>query len=219
MRRFVAKVDLRRPGEPPLKIRSEVGEGSADVRDGLVLSSTLAQNRRHMRRWPDFQRALRRLPHVHSIGDHFQNRDLALEWLRILEVTRQKILEALPGFSVEDRTDIHVFFSEDGAKHLVSRVTLRPCARLTELILYPTGDVTRVYYQNVGGHDQGLDDLYERGLDGIESDDERFRRFPHYELSFVELCCDEAILIDVGRGVSFFDVETGSVVTTEEDPL
>jgi hypothetical protein len=170
-----------------------------------------------MRAWPSYQRALRALPEVLSAADHFEDAELAQEYVRIYGVTRQKILEAAPGFDTEGKTEIHCFFEEDGSKHLVSRLIARPSARVTELSMYPTGEVTRLYYENAGGPEQELDELYEHGLAGLEDDVSRFARYPNYHLKFVLLPCEGPLLVDIYKGTCYYDSDTGAVATQEEE--
>jgi hypothetical protein len=170
-----------------------------------------------MREWANYQRALRTLPVVCRAADHFQDQELAEEYVRIYGVTRQKIMDAAPGFDVEGKTEIHCFFDDDGSKHLVSRLIARPNARVTELSLYPSGEVTRLYYENVGGPEQDLTQLYEQGLAGLEEDVGRFARHPNYQLKFVLLPSEGPELVDIYRGACYYDEATGSVVTEEDE--
>lgn len=216
MRRFRFQADLRRSqGSPPVARAPE--PAPAVVRDGLALSEALGSKRRQMRLWPQFQRALRVLPPVEDAADHFADAELAAEYVRIYGVSRQKVLDAAPGFDVEGKTEIHCFFDDDGSKHVVSRLTARPNARVTELTLYPSGELTRLYYENAGGPEQDLDELYELGLAGLEDDVARFARHPNYHLKFVLLPCQDRRLSDIYKGTCFYDPATGSVVTEEDE--
>lgn len=170
-----------------------------------------------MRQWPAYQRALRALPEVLAPADHFEDMDLAEEYVRIYGVTREKIMDVAPGFAVEGKTETHCFFEEDGSKHVVSRLVARPNARVTELSMYPSGEITRLYYENAGGPEQELDELYEHGLAGLEEDVSRFARYPNYHLKFVLLPCEGSELVDIYKGTCYYDEANGSVATLEDD--
>ena len=216
MRRFSFQADLRKPAPAPAPGKPAAA-APPPVRDGLALSQTLGRQRRNMREWANYQRALRRLPPVSRAAEHFADADLAEEYLRIYGVTRQKIMDAAPGFATEGKTEVHCYFDEDGSKHLVSRLIARPNARVTELSLYPSAEVTRIYYENSGGPEQDLNELYEQGLGGLEDDVGRFARHPNYHLKFVALPCEGSELVDVYRGTCYYDEATGTVVTQEDD--
>lgn len=213
MRRFTFKADLRKPKDSTL---SAVPLPQGPKGDGLQLSESLGRQRKNLRHWPDYQRALRALPLVTQAADFFEDRDLAEEYVRIYGVTRDKIMQAAPGFDTEGKTEIHCFFEDDGSKHLVSRLIARPNARVTELSLHPSGEITRLYYENGGGPDQDLDQLYESGISGLEEDTSRFAANPHYHLKFVSLPCDHGTLTDIYKGVCYYDSSTGTVATEEE---
>lgn len=217
MRRFTFKADLRTAGSGP---RTKlVVQDSSQVLAGesLFLSSPLRKNRQNMRSWPAYQRELRSLGLVDKVSQSFENKELAMEWLRIYGVTKKKILDAAPGFSTDDKTDSHCFFSEAGSKHLLSRLTARPNARITELSLYPKGDVTRIYYEHSTGPERDCDELYACGLTGLENDLEQFTRFPNYYLRFVLLSCEEDELVDIYRGRFLYDPERAEVVIDEDE--
>jgi hypothetical protein len=211
MRRFSFKVDLRKPKD----MSAAKTQAPVPARDGFALSDSLGRQRRNMRQWPDYQRALRALPQVTSAADHFEDVELAEEYVRIYGVTRQKIMDAAPGFDSEGKTEIHCFFDDDGSKHLVSRLTVRPNARVTELSMYPSGEITRLYYENAGGPDQDLDELYQHGLAGLEDDAPRFARYPNYHLKFVLLPCEGPLLVDIYKGTCYYDEGTGTVATED----
>lgn len=214
MRRFSINVDLRKEKASPRSVK--IVTESTPARDGLVLSEDLASKRQSLRHWADFQRTLMRLPSVTSGPQGHPDPDLALEYVRIYEVTREKILEAAPGFEKADKLEQHCYFDPDGAKHVVSRLLARPHARVTELSLYPGGEVERVYYENVGGPDQNLDDLYRQGLGELPDDLNRFASYPHYRLKFVLLSSKDGALTDIYRGVTCYHAETGELRTEEE---
>lgn len=214
MRRFSINVDLRKGGQPTRSVKV-VSEPDA-ARDGLVLSESLAPKRKAMREWADFQRALMVLPPLTGGPADFDDAALAEEYVRIYAVTREKILEAAPGFEEADKLEQHCYFEPDGSKHVVSRLIARPHMRVTELSLYPSGEINRVYYENAGGPEQNLDGLYENGLGGLEEDQGRFAHYPHYRLKFVLLPCKSGLLTDIYRGVTYFDGESGTIRTQEE---
>ncbi len=213
MRRFSFNVDLRNPNASG---ESESPKPAATARDGFQLSDTLRPQRLNMREWPKFQRALESLAEPESASEKFPDAELGEEYLRIHKVTRRKILEAAPGFDQEGKLETHCFFAHDGSKHLVSRPVALASARITELTMFATGEVTRLYYQNMGGPDQNLDDLYEHGLVGLESDVSRFARHPHYVLKFVLMPCKNAVLMEAYKGTCYYDAQTGTVATEEE---
>lgn len=215
MRRFSINVDLRKKEETTrsVKIVSE----PAGSTDGLVLSESLAPKRQALRDWADFQRRLMSLPPVRTGPEEFEDQALAEEYVRIYTVTREKILEAAPGFEQVEKLEQHCYFDADGSKHVVSRLVARPHLRVTELSLFPSGEINRVYYENAGGPDQDLDSLYELGLGGLESDLARFSRYPHYRLKFVSLPCRGAQLTDIYRGLTYYDSDSGSIQTVEQE--
>lgn len=213
MRRFSFNVDLRKPNAPGT---SDTQKPAVNVRDGFQLSDTLRPQRLNMREWPRFQRALESLLEPKTASGKFADAALGQEYLRIHGVTRRKILDAAPGFDQEGKLETHCFFAHDGSKHLVSRPIAMASARITELTMFPTGEVTRLYYQNMGGPDQDLDDLYEHGLVGLETDVSRFARHPHYVLKFVLMPCKNEVLLEAYKGTCYFDVDNGNVATDEE---
>ena len=99
---------------------------------------------------------------------------------------------------------------------MVSRLLARPHRRVTELSLYPSGEINRVYYEQVGGPEQNLDSLYENGLGGLEEEQARFARYPNYRLKLVILPCKGGRLSDIYRATSYFDPESGSIQTSED---
>jgi hypothetical protein len=215
MRRFSFKVDLRQAGALGQEARP-APQAPAVARDAYALSEALRPQRQGMRDWPRFQQQLSALPQVRGAAGHFEDPELAQEYVRIYGVTRQKILDAAPGFATEGKTEVHCFFDQDGSKHLVSRLIALPNTRVTELSMYPSGEVTRLYYQNAGGPEQDLDELYERGLAGLEEEVGRFARYPHYLLKFVLLPCEHDLLADIYRGTCYYDPDSGTVATEEE---
>lgn len=216
MRRFSFNVDLRKKKG----VIAVPAKAAAPARDGLAVSESLGRHRRNMREWGNYQRALRALPQVSHAAEHFEDAELAEEYVRIYGVTREKILEAAPGFDTEGKTELHCFFEEDGSKHVISRLIALPNARVTELSMFATGEVTRVYYERAGGGpEQALDELYEQGLAGLEEDVSRFARFPNYVLKFVLLPCEKGRLVDIFKGTCYYDEATGSVATEEDENL
>ena len=214
MRRFSINVNLRKKKAAPRTVK--IVAEATPARDGLVLSGDLASKRQALRQWADFQRALMCLPPVTSGPKEHPDPHLALEYVRIYEVTREKLLEAAPGFETADKLEQHCYFDPDGAKHVVSRLLARPHARVTELSLYPGGEVERVYYENTGGPEQNLDDLYQQGLGELPEDLKRFASYPHYRLKFVLLSGKDGALIDIFRGVIYYHADTGALRTEEE---
>lgn len=217
MRRFTFKADLRKAGNRPRTKLVLQDSLQAQAGESLFLSSSLRKNRQNMRSWPAYQRALRTLSLVDKVSQSFENKELAMEWLRIYEVTKKKILDAAPGFSTDNKTDTHCFFSGAGSKHLLSRVVAKPNARITELSLYPKGDVTRMYYEYSTGPERDCDELYACGLTGLENDLEQFARFPNYYLRFVVLSCEEDELVDIYKGRFLYDPDRAEVVIEEDE--
>jgi hypothetical protein len=83
--------------------------------------------------------------------------------------------------------------------------------------MYPSGEVTRLYYERAGGDEQDLGELYEQGLAGLEEDVRRFALFPNYVLRFVLLPCEGGRLVDIYKGTCYYDDATGTVATEEQD--
>ncbi len=81
MRRFSFKVDLRKgqpaPGAPKSATPAPV------ARDGFAMSDTLRPQRQGLRDWPRFQQRLAGLPAVTRAADHFEDAELAKEYVRI----------------------------------------------------------------------------------------------------------------------------------------
>lgn len=169
-----------------------------------------------MENWPGYQRHLESLHPVRELAPHWEDEALAMEYVRIYEVSREKIQEAEPGFREEGKIEVHCFFSPDGAKHVVSRVLAKPNARVTELSLLPSGDLMRLYYENAGGPEQDLTDLFEQGLGGLETDDRRFGRHQNYQLRYFLLQTEGVFLNDALRGVFVYDPSTGGATAIEE---
>lgn len=220
MRRFSFNIDLRQGGDgdsPPPKPQRK--RQPPPVADGYQMSSALSEQRQSMRLWPQFQNALEALPPVVETLDEWDDPHLGAEYVRIHQVSLAKVLEAEPGFSQQDKTEDHCFFSPDGTKHLVSRLLLRPSARVNEIRALPNGQVIRLYYENTGGPDQQLEDLFEQGLYGLEDDIARFAKYPHYVMRFFILTPREQYLESTFRGVCFYDPESGEIITEEADSL
>ncbi len=209
MRRFSFNIDLRKGGQ----------ERARPEADGYQMSSTLAEQRQALRLWPSFQRTLEALPTVEQTMQEWDDPHLGAEYVRIYQVSREKVLEAEPGFTQEEKTETHCFFSPDGTKHLVSRLLARPNARLNEIRALPNGLIIRLYYENTAGTEQPLDNLFEQGLAGIEEDIGHFARWPNYVLRFFILTPSESYLESVFRGVCFYDAESGEIVTEEATKL
>lgn len=215
MRRFSFNIDLRkgdREASTPPQKRAYQPRPEAD---GYQMSSTLAEQRQAVRLWPQFQRSLEALPVVEETLEEWDDPHLGAEYVRIYQVSLEKVLDAEPGFSQEEKTENHCFFSPDGTKHLVSRLLARPNTRINEIRALPTGQVIRLYYENSGGIEQPLDNLFEQGLSGIEEDTGHFARWPHYVLRFFILTPSDSYLESVFRGVCFYDAESGEIVAEE----
>lgn len=183
------------------------------------MSRALSEQRQALRLWPQFQRDLMALPAVEETLEEWNDPHLGAEYVRIYQVSLDKVIEAEPGFSQESKTENHCFFSPDGTKHLVSRLLERPNARINEIRALPDGQVVRLYYENTGGPEQPLDNLFDQGLSGVEEDTARFSRWPHYVLRFFILTPQEEFLESVFRGVCYYDHEAAEIVTEEARPI
>lgn len=218
MRHFSFKVDLRKVKKLQEDEPAPPSARSTPPADGFELSLDLSTHRQGMEDWPRFQRQLESQAPVNEVAPHWVDQDLAGEYLRIFTVSRDKVLEAEPGFRQEGKTETHCFFSSDGSKHLITRVLARPDDRVTELRLLPSGELMRLYYENAGGPEQNLGDLFEQGLEGLEQDHGRFARHPHYQLRYFLLQPQEGHLQEAFRGVFAYDPAQGKAVDFEEGP-
>lgn len=218
MRRFSFNIDLRKDksGKAPSKPRQSQAPAQAD---GFQMSGDLAEKRQFLRAWPGFQKTLMGLPEVVDTTEPWEDPNLAAEYVRIYQVSLQKVLDAEPGFHQLGKTETHCFFGQDGTKHLVSRLLSRPHHRLNETRLSQDGQIARLYYENTGERLQSLDDLFERGLLGLEDDEARFARYPEYVMRFFLLVTQGDLLASTFRGVCYFDPESGGIVTQEAESL
>ena len=219
MRRFSFNIDLRKKGSSSRKKSKQRSSRPPLSADGYEMSDTLSEQRQNMREWPRFQHLLEQLPEMVEPLDEWDDPHQAAEYIRVYEVTRKKILKSAPGFSQEGKTETHCFFSTDGTKHLVSRLLERPNNRINEMRLLQTGQVIRLYYENSEGPEQSLEDLFEKGLLGLEEDVARFARYPNYIMRFFILTPHEVYLESTFRGVCFYDGERGEIVTEEARSL
>lgn len=181
------------------------------------MSSDLAERRQFLRAWPGFQRTLNQLPTLGDTSSEWDDINLAAEYVRIYNVSAQKILDAEPGFAHENKLESHCFFHPDGTKHLVTRLLANPHHRINEIRLSLNGELVRIHYENTGGELQRLDSLFESGLLGLEDDLDRFCRFPHYVMRFFLLVPEADQLANTFRGVCYYDPESHNVVTEEAE--
>lgn len=187
--------------------------------DGFALSEGILARRQSVQEWPRFQFDLEQLPRTLEPGPNWDDTHLAREYIRVYEASQRKILDATPGFVEVGKTETHCFFSNDGCKHLVSRLLSQPHTRVTELTLTTSGDVTRNYYENSGGQAQDTDDLLQNGLDELLSDEARFARYPHYHLRFFMLQTRGELLEETYRGMYLYDPSTNSIVCQNAEQL
>ena len=148
------------------------------------MSSSLQEQRQALGEWPRFQAHLEALPKLTQTLEPWSDPNLGSEFVRVYQVSMQKILDSAPGFRQEEKTENHCFFSADGTKHLLSRLSNRPYQRISEMRLTPQGTLIRLYYEKSSGPDQSLEDLFEHSLLGLDEDTPRFARYPHYVLRF-----------------------------------
>ena len=183
------------------------------------MSSALSQRRQFRSAWPEFQTRLDQLPQLIDTVEEWDDVNLAGEYLRIYNVSQEKVLDAAPGFSQQGKLESHCFFHPDGTKHFVSRLTTNPHHRVNEIRLSPDGQLVRLYYENTGQELQSLDDLFETGLLDLENQLQRFSRYPHYVMRFFLLIPEGELLHSTFRGICFYDPETHEVVTQEAESL
>lgn len=218
VRRFSFNIDLSgKDGSTPAPPKQK--RSAPPVADGYEMSDGLSEQRQALRAWPSFQRALSRLPDLLGTSEEWDNPHIAAEYVRIYQVSKEKVLEAAPGFAQEGKSETHCFFSPDGTKHLVSRLLERPQERVNEIRLRPNGELIRLYYENTQGPSQRLDDLFEQGLLDLQDDVGRFTRFPNYVMRFFLLLPEGECLKSTFRGVSYLDQESGRVLTEEAEEL
>ena len=99
-----------------------------------------------------------------------------------------------------------------GFKHLLKR---NGNESVTELRLtLEGGSLVRRVYERMGGEVQSLDDLFKKGLSGLDSDEGRFAAFPGYELRFARYSAREGKLVRVRMGRASFHQEHGGIVIT-----
>lgn len=219
MRRFSFQIDLT--GKDRLTAPAPSPEKSAVPRqaDGFEMSSALTEQVDEQRWWPGFQRDLYRLPEVADTLEEWDNPNLAAEYVRIYRVTKDKVLEAEPGTRLTEKLHTNCFFAADGTKHLVTRLTSQQHERLNEIRLAGDGTLVRLYYEKTHGAPQNLDSLFERGLLGLEEDHDRFSKFPNYVLRFFLFVTEGEYLKSTFRGVTYFDLESETIVTQEAEEL
>jgi len=214
VRRFSFQIDLTQGKSSKKKSSQKPGSVPAAA-DGYEMSGDLQEQRQHLRAWPQFQRALMDLPEVVETLEEWESPNLGAEYVRVYEVTRHKVTEAEPGYKQDGNTEAHCFFSPDGTKHLVSRLSSRPHQRLNEIRLSPDGQLVRLHYECHEGPVQSLEDLFDRGLAGLEEDLDRYRQYPNYVLRIFLILTDGEFLKSTFRGVCYYDAESDSVVTEE----
>ena len=187
--------------------------------DGFSISDGVLARRQSVQEWPRFQFDLEQLPRTLEPGPNWDDKHLAQEYIRVYEASQRKVLDAEPGFVEVGKTETHCFFSNDGCKHLVSRLLSKPHQRVTELTLTTSGDITRNYYENSGGQNQVTDDLLESGLDELLADEQRFARYPHYHLRFFMLQTQGEQLEETYRGMYLYDRSTNTIVCQNAEQL
>ncbi len=187
------------------------------VGDVFEISEALQPLRQDRHRWPTFQGTLEALRMPEPGPELAGDQHLAQEYLRVYQVTKDKLLDAVPGFGHVGKTETHCFFSPQGAKHLVSRLIDKPHLRVTELTLFPNGDIMRLFYEKVAGPEQELEDLYEFGMVDLQNDHARFARYPGYELGFFMLTVSEGTLTEALKGRCAYDPVSGEPVFWEEE--
>jgi len=219
VRRFSFHIDLRKKDgdSSPKKPRSK--STAPEVADGFEMSGDLAERRQFLRAWPSFQRHLLELCEVTETLEPWDDPHLGAEYVRIYQVSKQKILDAEPGFSQQEKMETHCFFTPDGTKHFVSRLLSRPHDRLSEIRLNSDGELVRLYYEKSEGPAQSLDDLFEHGMLGLEDDVARFARYPNYVLRFFLMVVNGEYLDSTFRGVCYYDPQSGQVLTEEAGSL
>ena len=99
-----------------------------------------------------------------------------------------------------------------GYQHLLKR---NGNESVTELRLtLEGGSLVRRVYERMGGDVQSLDDLFKRGLSGLDTDEARFAAFPGYELRFARYSVRDGKLVRVRMGRASFHQEHGGIVIT-----
>lgn len=219
MRRFSFNIDLRKKKSGSSSKSGSKKSTSRPAADGFEMSSALSQRRQFRSAWPEFQTRLDQLPQLIDTVEEWDDVNLAGEYLRIYNVSQEKVLDAAPGFSQQGKLESHCFFHPDGTKHFVSRLTTNPHHRVNEIRLSPDGQLVRLYYENTGQELQSLDDLFETGLLDLENQLQRFSRYPHYVMRFFLLIPEGELLHSTFRGICFYDPETHEVVTQEAESL
>ena len=215
MRRFSFQIDLGKKNKLGEQKKGKKKSSEPPVADGFEMSGDLQQRRQNRRAWPGFQRELMALPEVVETQQEWDDPNLGAEYVRVYQVTKEKVVDAEPGYQQDGKMETHCFFSPDGTKHLVSRLSTRPHQRMNEIRLSLDGQLVRMHYENVEGPTQNLEDLFDTGLLGLEDDTDRFRRHPNYVLRFFLLLAGGEYLNSTFRGVCFYDPESDSVVTEE----
>lgn len=219
MRRFSFNIDLRKDKKSAGQTKPQKRSKARPSADGFEMSSALAEQRQNLRAWPSYQRTLETLPNLLGTTAPWSDEHLAAEYVRIYNVSKQKLLDAAPGFGHEKKLETHCFFQPDGTKQLVSRLLANPHQRVNEIRLSPDGQLVRLYYENTGGELQNLDEIFEAGLLGLEDDLNRFSRFPNYVMRFFLLVPQLDCLESTFRGACYYDPENHAVVTQEAESL
>jgi hypothetical protein len=218
VRRFSFQIDLTQGGGSKKKKPAKKSAPPPPA-DGYEMSGALQERRRQLKAWPQFQRNLMALPAVTDTLEEWDNPNLAAEYVRVYEVTREKVTDAEPGYKQDGKMETHCFFGTDGTKHLVSRLGSKPHHRINEIRLSPDGQLIRLHYENTEGPTQSLEDLFDGGLFGLEDDLGRFRQFPNYVMRIFLITTEGEHLKGTFRGVCFYDHETDSVVTQEAQEI
>ncbi len=116
---------------------------------------------------------------------------------------RQDLERRSPG---KTRSD-HVFVDRQQRKHHLQRRS----EGLVEIRLEPDGHLVRRVYERVLGPNQDLDDLFQRGMSGLDGDEKRFRSWPGYELRFTRYHCRQGKVVKVVMGSAAWIENLGQI--------
>jgi hypothetical protein len=219
VRRFSFQIDLGKKNQLGEGKKAKKKSSAPPVADGFEMSGDLQQRRQNRNAWPGFQRELMALPELVGTLEEWDDPNLGAEYLRVYDVTKRKVTDAEPGYQQDQKVETHCFFSPDGTKHLVSRLSTRPHQRMNEIRLSLDGQLVRMHYEAIEGPTQSLEDLYDTGLLGLEDDLGRFRQHPNYVLRFFLFLPKGEYLNSTFRGVCYYDHESDSVRTEEAQEI
>lgn len=120
-----------------------------------------------------------------------------------------------PGKFVTGGLDYNVFLDEGGGLHVLTRPRGQRRERLSEVVVFPDGQLLSRNLTHQQGDPLDLDELFLEGLDPLDLEDEALARFGGYELQATNYLRRDDRLLGVEKWQRYFDPATQSVVQHE----